>query len=743
MKAFVLDRYAKQGALRPADIPPPDLHDDEVLVAVHAAGVNLLDAKIRSGEFKLILPYKLPLVLGHDVAGVVVKVGSRVQQFKPGDEVYARPDDFRIGAFAELLAVKESSLAAKPRGLTMEEAASIPLVGLTAWQALVEKAQLQKGQKVFIQAGSGGVGTFAIQLAKHLGATVATTTSAGNAALVKSLGADVVIDYKTQNFEDVLRDYDVVLHSQDGQALAKSLRVLKKGGRLISISGPPDPEFGKDIRAPGFVRLVMRLLSAGTRRRARKLGIGYSFLFMRAHGGQLQEITRLIEAGAIRLGVVNARTGGYASNAAVTRRAAQCERNAAALARTMYRNEAGQVFTLADLAAGSVSNPAIRGGELMTRIRGAEEYADAAGHVGLFVTLTCPSAMHAVKRGSGGRVQPNERYDGHSTPRTSQLWLRTQWARARAALHRQGVRMYGLRVAEPHHDATPHWHSLLWFETAAAAALAEGIIRAQWLSEYGDEKGAAVNRVNVKRLTAGGAAGYVAKYVAKSVGHHAIGDSLDTVQGELLTVQAGDVPGHRRVDAWAATWGIRQFQFLGLPPVTVWRELRRVTSDQAQAARIAGDATVWKCWAASGARYLSGLNGLACWRTFMHGMGGHCQGRGRWALRTVRRAEPGKVNDYGEAIAGPVVGVETARDPGRWLISRRMAWARVATGAAVDQSKASEPRSGSPWTGFNNCTARLTGKLRAALIGLKHAGQCAAELKARGRYVDSSAYLAT
>ena len=166
MKAFVLDRYAKKGALRPADIPPPDLHDDEVLVAVHAAGVNLLDSKLRDGEFKLILPYKLPLVLGHDVAGVVVKVGSRVQQFKPGDEVYARPDDFRIGAFAELIAVKASSLATKPHGLTMEEAASIPLVGLTAWQALVEKAQLQKGQKVFIQAGSGGVGTFAIQLAK-------------------------------------------------------------------------------------------------------------------------------------------------------------------------------------------------------------------------------------------------------------------------------------------------------------------------------------------------------------------------------------------------------------------------------------------------------------------------------------------------------------------------------------------------------------------------------------------------
>ena len=300
MKAFVLDRCAKQGPLRHAELPAPDLRDDEVLVAVHAAGVNLLDAKIRSGEFKLILPYDMPLVLGHDVAGVVVRVGPRVQQFQPGDEVYARADDSRIGTFAELIAVKASSLARKPCGLTMEEAASIPLVGLTAWQALVEKAQLKKGQKVFIQAGSGGVGTFAIQLAKHLGATVATTASAGNAALVRSLGADVVIDYKTQDFEEVLRDYDVVLHSQDGKALAKSLRVLKPGGQVVSISGPPDPAFGQTIRAPGFVRLVMRLLSAGTRRRAEALGVGYWFLFMRTHGAQLQEITRLVEAGAIR-----------------------------------------------------------------------------------------------------------------------------------------------------------------------------------------------------------------------------------------------------------------------------------------------------------------------------------------------------------------------------------------------------------------------------------------------------------
>jgi NADPH:quinone reductase-like Zn-dependent oxidoreductase len=300
MKAFVLDRYGKGRALRLADRPTPEVRADEVLVQVHAASVNMLDAKVRSGEFKLILPYRLPTVLGHDVAGVVVQVGANVREFKMGDEVYARADDFSIGTFAEFVAVRQASLALKPQGLTMEEAASIPLVGLTAWQALVEIAGLRKGQKVFIQAGSGGVGTFAIQLAKHLGATVATTASSANAALVKRLGADQMVDYKTQNIEDVLLDIDVVLHSQDAKALAKSLRVLKSGGKLISISGPPDPAFGQAIAAPALVRGVMRLLSSGVRRRARARGIDYAFLFMKASGSQLREIAGLIEAGAVR-----------------------------------------------------------------------------------------------------------------------------------------------------------------------------------------------------------------------------------------------------------------------------------------------------------------------------------------------------------------------------------------------------------------------------------------------------------
>lgn len=299
MKAFIVDRYGKNQSLRAGEAPKPELREDEVLVQVHAAGVNQLDFKIRNGEFKLILPYRVPFVLGHDVAGVVTQVGSRVRQFIVGDEVYSRPDDFRIGTFAEFVAVKEDSVAIKPNNITMEEAASIPLVGLTVWQALVEKAKLKKGQKVFIQAGSGGVGTFAIQLAKHLGATVATTTSAGNIALVKRLGADVVIDYKKDDFENILSGYDVVLNSQDGKTLEKSLSVLKPGGKLISISGPPDPDFAEQIRAPWFVKQVMRVLSFGARKKAKRRNVSYSFLFMKASGNQLRQITPLIESGAI------------------------------------------------------------------------------------------------------------------------------------------------------------------------------------------------------------------------------------------------------------------------------------------------------------------------------------------------------------------------------------------------------------------------------------------------------------
>ncbi|MBP1861121.1 NADP-dependent oxidoreductase [Rhizobium herbae] len=300
MKSFMIDRYKKSGALRLGESPLPAMKDNDVMVEIHAAGVNPLDSKIRDGEFKLILPYRLPLVLGNDVAGVVVRVGAKVRQFKPGDEVYARPAQDRIGTFAEYIAMDAADVALKPANLTMEEAASIPLTALTAWQALVERANVQKGQKVLIHAGSGGVGTMAIQLAKHLGAYVATTTSTANIDLVKSLGADVVVDYKTDDFATVLQGYDVVLNSLGKDTLEKSLAVLKPGGKLISISGPPDPDFAKENGFGWLLQQIMRLLSSGIRRKSKRRGIRYSFLFMTANGGQLAKITALIEAGVIR-----------------------------------------------------------------------------------------------------------------------------------------------------------------------------------------------------------------------------------------------------------------------------------------------------------------------------------------------------------------------------------------------------------------------------------------------------------
>jgi NADPH:quinone reductase-like Zn-dependent oxidoreductase len=299
MKAFLIDRYGKNSG-RMGEAPTPTVGAHDVLIEVHASSVNVLDSKIRNGEFKLILPYALPLVLGNDLAGVVVEVGPQVQRFKPGDEVYARPPETRIGTFAQWIAVNENAIALKPANTSMTEAASIPLVALTAWQVLVETAQLKKGQKVLIHAGAGGVGTLAIQLAKHLGAFVAATTSTANVEWVKALGADQVIDYKQQNFESVLHDYDLVLNSLGSDVLEKSLKVLKPGGQLISISGPPTVQFAQEQGLAWPLQQVMRLLSFGIRRKARQRDVRYAFVFMRADGAQLQQITALIEAGIIK-----------------------------------------------------------------------------------------------------------------------------------------------------------------------------------------------------------------------------------------------------------------------------------------------------------------------------------------------------------------------------------------------------------------------------------------------------------
>lgn len=300
MKAYIINKYSKKDKLQLVEVQKPVVKENEVLIQVHSASINQLDAKLKSGEFKLMLPYKFPLILGHDVSGTVICLGSKVSRFNIGDEVFARPADFRIGTFAEFIVIDENELAIKPKNISFEEAASIPLVALTVWQAFVEKAKLKKGQKVFIQAGSGGVGTIAIQLAKHLGAIVATTTSADNFELVKNLGADIVIDYKTQDFETILKDYDLVLNSQDEKTLEKSLRILKSGGKVISISGPPDADFAKEIGLSWLIKAAIFFLSRKVLKQAKQLDIDYSFLFMQANGKQLSEIGKLIEAGVIR-----------------------------------------------------------------------------------------------------------------------------------------------------------------------------------------------------------------------------------------------------------------------------------------------------------------------------------------------------------------------------------------------------------------------------------------------------------
>lgn len=298
MRAFVVTKYKEP--LQEADVPEPVVGVHDVLVRVEAAGLNPLDEKIRSGEFKQVLPYKLPLIPGNDVAGTVIRVGAGVRGFKPGDEVYARPGQDRIGTFAERIAVAEGDLALKPASVSMREAGSLPLVALTAWQALVEHGRVQPGQHVLIHAGAGGVGSIAIQLAEHLGASVATTASGPDADFVRELGADTVIDYRTQDFEQRLAGYDLVLDSLGGENLEKSLRVLRPGGKAIGIAGPPDPAFAREAALNPLLRLVIAGLSGKIRRQANKLGVTYEFLFARASGDQLRQITALVDQGVLR-----------------------------------------------------------------------------------------------------------------------------------------------------------------------------------------------------------------------------------------------------------------------------------------------------------------------------------------------------------------------------------------------------------------------------------------------------------
>lgn len=440
-----------------------------------------------------------------------------------------------------------------------------------------------------------------------------------------------------------------------------------------------------------------------------------------------RKVARVVEAGAVKLGVVNSRDGGYCSDAALYRRMAQQKRNAAMLDKRVMRNEAGQVYKLSTLAALGTSNPKVRGDELMCRIRGCEDYATQAGHVGTFWTLTAPSAFHAMTVGKEGkklRPRKNPRYDGVSTPRDAQAWLCDRWALVRSKLARQGIKWYGFRVAEPHHDGTPHWHALIWTRTTEDAATVEKTIRGHWLDfkkealTDWEQSAATEHRVKCIAMLEGGAAGYMAKYVAKSIGHHDIGEHIDTVDGFAAEIEAGNVKGWQRVDAWAATWGIRQFQAQGQPPVAAWRELRRVSSDQIDGLRRdTGDAITARLAVAVHTTGTKGTPGYlrACFARFAAGMGGMSLRRGDWHLQPAKRVNE-VVNTYGETITQKKTVGLVVRPTGKWLISRRQAWVRV-----VDAAPTSAPESAAlaaPWTRFNNCTARLSGRLRAALLGV-------------------------
>ncbi|WP_018990363.1 NADP-dependent oxidoreductase [Aromatoleum toluclasticum] len=300
MKALTFKRYGKSPEISLADVPRPTLHADELLVQVHAAGVNPIDNMIPTGMFKPVLHFQLPATLGSDLAGVVTEVGSHVTRFKPGDAVFASIFDLGRGSIAELAVVPESAAALKPANLDFVQAASIPMVGLTSWQALKERLNLRAGQKVFIPAGSGGIGTFAIQLAKHLAAKVGTTTSTSNLDLVRRLGADEVVDYKQQDFANVLRDYDAVLGTVRGDAIEKSICILKPGSRIVSLIGPLDAAFARARGLNFVIRYVFGLMSRKIMRLAKKQDVAYSFLFVRPDGAQLAAIGKLLETDRIQ-----------------------------------------------------------------------------------------------------------------------------------------------------------------------------------------------------------------------------------------------------------------------------------------------------------------------------------------------------------------------------------------------------------------------------------------------------------
>lgn len=434
--------------------------------------------------------------------------------------------------------------------------------------------------------------------------------------------------------------------------------------------------------APPPVRLLLRGMSARVR---------CPYWWRRA---LRRMVARRCEQGALAIGLVCATAGQpYASNRAVWRSVDQDARNKAALEGIVFENDAGYRRTLAELAATSVSNKAIRRGELMTRIRGCEEIADACGHLGLFTTHTCPSRFHSTLR-DGRR---NFKFE-HLNPRQAQDWLCSMWKKARAKLGRMGVRFYGFRVAEPHHDGCTHWHMLVWFEREDDLRAFRRVMRDYWLSDDGDAPGAKRHRSRFKRMLRGGAAGYVAKYISKNIDDHGIVSHKDDyAEGDIGPDLLGDleIKPSTRVQAWARTWGIRQFQPFGQPPVTVWRELRRVKESEARSAGVGG--TVHKAWLA--AQRVGAV--LADWARYVRAQGGLMLGRAcRIVLRHDRQECEGL---YGAQVRKVTVGVALNIACARTVWSERRLWRAIDT-PIPSEVEILTARSAVPRTGVNNCT---------------------------------------
>lgn len=301
MQAFVLTGYGGPEATQLREVSRPRPTRGELLVRVHAAGLNPVDYKTREGLVKVIQRYALPVVMGNEIAGVVEECGEGVTSFTAGDRVFARMPRGAMGGFAEYAVVPEQFLAKVPASIDFDTAAGVPLAGLTALQALRDELHVKQDSRIFIPGGAGGVGTFAIQVAKWLGAEVTTTASPRGKALVEQLGADVVIDYTTQRFEEQLRDMDGVLDLLGGETLMKSFSVVKRGGKVVSIAGMPEPQTArKDLGRGALLSTLFWFASYRLRAEARKHQVSYRYLFMHPSGSELAELADLIANGTIR-----------------------------------------------------------------------------------------------------------------------------------------------------------------------------------------------------------------------------------------------------------------------------------------------------------------------------------------------------------------------------------------------------------------------------------------------------------